>query len=100
MTRHALHVQREAKPGREQDVATFLANARSMADAEPDTTAWFALKMGPSPFGIFDAFDSERGRDAHLQGKVAEQLTAAAARRLTRQPEIRRVEGLVDKLPY
>jgi quinol monooxygenase YgiN len=100
MTQHALYVQLEAKPGKEQEVATFLADARSMVDEEPDTTAWFAIKMGPSTFGIFDAFDSERGRDAHLQGKVARQLMANAAQLLARQPEIHRVEVLADKLPH
>jgi hypothetical protein len=56
MTQHALYVQLEAKPGKEQEVATFLSGARTMINDEPDTTAWFALKMGPRTFGIFDAF--------------------------------------------
>jgi len=49
MTQHALYVQLEAKPGKEQEVANFLTGARSMVDQEPDTTAWFAIRMGPRP---------------------------------------------------
>ena len=68
MTQHALYCQLEAKPGMEQEVATFLTGARRMVDDEPDTTAWFAIRMGPRTFAIFDVFDNERGRDAHLAG--------------------------------
>jgi quinol monooxygenase YgiN len=100
MTQHALYVQLEAKPGKEQEVADFLASARSMVDEEPDTTAWFAIKMGPRTFGIFDAFTSERGREAHLQGKVAKQLMAKAPQLFVNQPEIQRMDVLADKLPH
>ena len=78
MTQHALYVELEAKPGKEQEVATFLSSARSMVDQEPDTTAWFAIRMGPTTFGIFDAFrqrarpggpSSGQARDrAHVEG--------------------------------
>ena len=67
MTQHALYVQLEAKPGKEQEVATFLSGARTMVTDEPDTTAWFAIRMGPRTFGIFDAFANERGRRARLR---------------------------------
>ncbi len=76
MTQHALYVQLEAKPGKEQEVASFLSGARTMVNDEPDTTAWFAIRMGPRMFGIFDAFADERGREAHLQGKLAKQITS------------------------
>jgi quinol monooxygenase YgiN len=99
MTQHALYVQLEAKPGKEQEVASFLSNARSMVSDEPDTTAWFAIKMGPRTFGIFDAFANERGRDAHLQGKLAMQIKAKAPELFAKTPEIQRVEVLADKLP-
>ena len=79
MTQHALYCQLEAKPGMEQEVASFLTGARRMVDDEPDTTAWFAIRMGPRSFGIFDVFDSERGLDAHLAGGVAKQLMAKAS---------------------
>ena len=100
MTHHALYVQLEAKPGMEQEVASFLASARSMVDDEPETTAWFAIRMGNSTFGIFDAFANEHGREAHLQGKLAKQLMSRASQLFVKQPEIRRVDVLADKLPH
>ena len=77
MTQHALYVQLEAKPGKEQEVADFLVSALPLVNQEPETTAWFALRMSPNVFGIFDAFPSEgrprrpsqwRGRQA-IDGK-------------------------------
>jgi quinol monooxygenase YgiN len=100
MTQHALYVQLEAKPGKEQEVATFLSGARNMVTEEPDTTAWFAIRMGPRMFGIFDAFANERGRDAHLQGRLATQIRAKAPDLFVKTPEIQRVEVLADKLPH
>ncbi len=100
MTQHALYVELEAKPGKEQEVATFLSSARSMVDQEPDTTAWFAIRMGPTTFGIFDAFPNERGREAHLQGKLATELMSKAPQLFTKTPEIHRVDVLADKLPH
>jgi quinol monooxygenase YgiN len=100
MTQHALYVQLEAKPGKEQDVASFLSGARSMVNDEPDTTAWFAIRMGPRTFGIFDAFANERGRDAHLRGKLATELNSKASQLFAKVPEIHRVDVLADKLPH
>jgi quinol monooxygenase YgiN len=100
MTQHALYVQLEAKPGMEQEVASFLSSARSMVDDEPETMAWFAIRMGNSTFGIFDAFANEHGRDAHLQGKLAKQLMSRASQLFVKQPEIRRMDVLADKLPH
>jgi quinol monooxygenase YgiN len=56
--------------------------------------------MGPRSFGIFDVFDSERGRDAHLAGGVAKQLMAKAPQLFVKQPEIQRVDVISDKLPH
>ena len=100
MTQHALYVQLEAKPGKEQEVASLLSSARTMVNDEPDTTAWFAIRMGPRTFGIFDAFMNERGRDAHLQGKLASQIMSKASQLFVNTPEIQRVEVLADKLPH
>ena len=100
MTQPALYVQLEAKPGKEQEVLNFLSSARTMVRDEPETTAWFAIRMGPRTFGIFDAFADERGRDAHLQGKLAKQLTAKAPELFAKTPEMQRVDVLADKLPH
>src|SRR5258708_12238708 len=98
MTQHALYVQLEAKPGKEQEVASFLSSARSTVNDEPDTTAWFAIRTGPRMFGIFDAFANERGRDAHLQGKLAKQIPSKPDLFVT-LPDIQRVEVLAANLP-
>ena len=99
MTKYSLYVRLEAKPGKEQEVADFLVSALPLVNQEPDTTAWFALKMGPSTFGIFDAFPNEQGREAHLNGEVAKQLMAKASELLAKAPEIHKVDVLADKLP-
>jgi quinol monooxygenase YgiN len=69
-----LYVRLEAAPGREQELADFLTGARALVEQEPGTTVWYALRFGPSTFGIFDAFESEDGRSAHLGGAVASAL--------------------------
>jgi quinol monooxygenase YgiN len=99
MTKVALWVPLEAKPGKEKDVEAFLNQGRALVDQEPETTAWFAIKMGPSQFGIFDAFPGESGRDAHLAGKVAQALMARAPDLFSKPPEIHKVDVIADKLP-
>ena len=80
MTKLGLLVTLEAKAGKEMQLANFLTGALPLIEAEPETTAWFAIQMGPSTFGIFDAFADERGRGAHLSGEVAKALMAKRAR--------------------
>jgi quinol monooxygenase YgiN len=92
-------VHLEAKPGKEKDVEAFLLSGLALVEEEPATTAWFALKMGPSTFGIFDAFADEAGRDAHLNGKVAAALMAKAGELLASPPSIQKVDLLAAKLP-
>jgi quinol monooxygenase YgiN len=67
----ALLVKLEAKPGKEAEVESFLRGGLAIVREEPATTAWFALRMGPSTYGIFDAFPDDAGRQAHLAGRVA-----------------------------
>jgi quinol monooxygenase YgiN len=97
MVQVALLVRLEAKPGKEQALAEFLTSALPLANAEPQTTVWFALKTGPSTFGIFDAFPNEAGREAHLSGPIAAALMAKADE-LAQAPTIERVEILAAKL--
>src|SRR6266568_6825104 len=99
MTTVGLLVRIEAKPGREADVERFLKSAVPLVEAEPATTAWFALRLGPSTFGIFDVFPDEAGRDAHLNGKVAAALMANASELLSTAPSIEKIDILADKLP-
>ena len=95
----ALYVKLEAKAGKEKDVETFLKGGLAIVLEEPATTAWFAIRMGPSTFGIFDAFPNEAGRQAHLTGRVAAALMAKASELLASPPSIEKVEVLAAKLP-
>ena len=95
----ALYVKLEAKPGKEAEVESFLKGGLAIVQDEPATTAWFALRMGPSTFGIFDAFPNEAGRAAHLSGRVAAALMAKAADLLSKPPSIEKVDVLAAKLP-
>jgi len=99
MTAVSLYVELKAKPGKEEEIASFLASAKSLVDAEPGTVTWFAVRFDQNTFAIFDAFDDEAGRDAHLAGKVAEALMANADALLAVAPEIRKANVLADKLP-
>ena len=99
MVKVALWVQLDAKPGKEKDVEDFLLSGLPLAENEPDTTAWFALRLGPSTFGIFDAFPNEAGRSAHLSGPIAAALMAKASELLAKPPAIVNVEVLAAKLP-
>ena len=99
MVKVALYVRLEAKPGKEAEVESFLRGGLSVVQQEPATTAWFALRLGPSTFGIFDAFPDEAGRQAHLSGQVAAALMAKAAELLSQPPAIQQVDVLAVKLP-
>lgn len=99
MTHFAIYVELKAKPGKEEAVASFLAGAQGLVAAEPGTVAWFAVRYDNDTFAIFDAFDTEDGRKAHLSGAVAAALMANAADLLAVPPEIRQPSVLADKLP-
>ena len=99
MVKVALLVRLEAKAGKEAAVAKFLEGALSLANRESTTPIWFALRLGPSTFGIFDAFDNDAGRKAHLAGPIAAALMANAAELLAQPPQIEQVDLLAVKLP-
>ena len=98
MVRLALLARMEAKPGKEEDVAEFLRSALPLAEAEPATTVWFALRIGKSTFGIFDAFADEAGRQSHLTGQIAAALMAKAPELFSTSPVIEKVDLLAAKL--
>ena len=89
----------EAKPGKEAEVERFLRGGLALVLEEPATIAWFAIRLGPTRFGIFDAFPDDAGHDAHLSGKVAAALMAGAADFLAKPPSIKKVDVLATKLP-
>jgi len=94
-----LLVRLEAKAGKEAEVESFLKSGLALVQEEPETTAWFAIRMGQSTFGIFDAFPNDSGRQAHLTGKVAQALMAKASDLLAEPPVIEKVDVLATKLP-
>ena len=94
-----LFVRLEAKAGKEEEVAAFLNNGLAMANQEATTAMWFALRLGPTTFAIFDAFADEAGRQTHLNGPIAKALMANAPALLATPPAIERVEVLGAKLP-
>ncbi len=99
MVKVALYVEMEAKPGKESEVEKFVSGALPLVEDEPDTTAWFGLRLGPTTFGIFDAFADDAGRQAHLAGKVAKALMEKAPELFSKPPQIRKVDVLAAKLP-
>ena len=97
MVKYSILARVEAKPGKEEAVEQFLKSALPLAQDEKDTVSWYALKMGPSTFGIFDTFNDEAGREAHLNGKIAAALMQHADELLARPPVIEKVELLAVK---
>ena len=97
MVKYALLARVEAKPGKEEAVEQFLKSALSLAEEEKDTISWYALKIGPSTFGIFDTFNDEEGRETHLKGKIAAALMQHADELLATPPVIEKVELLAVK---
>src|SRR5690349_13395013 len=99
MVKAALFVRLEARPGKEKEVEAFLRSGLALVEQEPATTAWFGIRLGPSTFGIFDAFPDDAGREAHLAGKVAAALMAKAGELFARPPSIEKADVLAAKLP-
>lgn len=97
--RKALLVRLEAKPGKEKAVAHLLQGGLAIVEQEPATITWYAIKLGPSTFGIFDTFPDDAGRDAHLAGRVAAALMAQAPELLSSAPTIDKVDVLAAKVP-
>jgi quinol monooxygenase YgiN len=99
MTSVGLIVRLQAKPGKEDDLAEFLRGAVPLVQAEPATTAWFAMQIDASTFAIVDAFPDQAGRQAHLEGAVAAALFGKADELLAAPPAVEQVDVLADVLP-
>jgi len=87
----------EARPGKERKVEEFQKSATPLVAAEVGTTAWFAFKLGPATFGIFDTFNDEQGRTAHINGEVAKALFARAEELFVTAPQIQMVDIVAEK---
>jgi len=97
MSRVSIWAQLEAKPGKEKEVEEFLKSAQPLAEGERQTISWYAIKMGPGKYGIFDTFADENGRNAHLNGEIAKALFAKAKDLLAKPPEISKPEIIAVK---
>jgi quinol monooxygenase YgiN len=91
-----LLVTLEARSGKEADAEAFLKSAQQLALNEKGTLKWYAIKIGPGKFGIFDTFASEAGRNAHLTGEIAKSLTARASELFAVPPRVEKVEILAN----
>jgi quinol monooxygenase YgiN len=98
MNEVGLLVTLQARPGKEAEVEGFLKSALPLVEAETGTTTWFAFKVGPATFGIFDTFQDEGGRTAHVSGEVAKALFARAEELFVSPPQIQMTDILAEKL--
>lgn len=97
MDTHAILALVEAKPGKEKELEAFLKSAQPLAVSEPATTTWYAVKLAPAKFGIFDTFPNDAGRQAHLSGPIAKALLAKADELLAKPPQIEMLDILASK---
>lgn len=97
MAKYSLYVPLKAKPGKEAEVEAFLKQGAEMARKEQGTIAWFALKEDDGRYAIFDTFDDEAGREAHLNGDIAKALMAKADELLSEPPQIHKIAIIANK---
>jgi quinol monooxygenase YgiN len=97
MARFALYVALHAKPGKESDIEAFLKQGAEMSKAETGTVTWYGIKEGPGSYAVFDTFNDEAGRDAHLNGDIAKALMAKADELFSNKLEIHKIQIIADK---
>ena len=97
MSKQAIWVMLKAKPGKEEEIEAFLARGAQMSNDEPDTVTWYGVKMGPGVYGVFDTFNDEAGRDAHMNGDIAKALMAKAPELFSNDLRIEQMEILAAK---
>ena len=97
MSKLALYGRMKAKPGKEAEVEAFLMQGATMAQDEQGTVDWFAIKEDDGAYSIFDTFETEAARDAHLNGEIAKALMAKANELFTEPPQIHKISVLAKK---
>jgi quinol monooxygenase YgiN len=97
MAKLALYVALHAKPGKESDIEAFLKQGAEMSKAETGTVTWYGIKEGPGSYAVFDTFNDEAGRDAHLNGDIAKALMAKADELFSNKLEIHKIQIIADK---
>jgi quinol monooxygenase YgiN len=94
----AIWAQLEGKPGKDAEIEAFLVSAQPLAEKEPGTTNFYALKLGPGKYGIFDTFADEEGRQVHMKGEIAKALFAKTPELFSKSPEIHQPTILATKI--
>ena len=97
MVKFALYGVLKAKPGKEAELEAFLKQGAEMARKEAGTVTWYALDEGGGRYSIFDTFEDEAGRDAHLNGDIAKALMSKADELLSEPPRIEKISVLAEK---
>jgi quinol monooxygenase YgiN len=97
MAKYALYVSLKAKPGKEKDVEALLKQGSEMAKKEGGTVSWFGLHEDQGQYSIFDTFNDEAGRDAHLNGEIAKALMAKASELFANPLKIHKIDVVADK---
>jgi len=97
MAKQAIWVMLKAKAGKEAEVEAFLKQGATMSQNEAQTVTWFGVKIAPGVYGVFDTFNDEQGRDAHLNGDIAKALMAKAPEFFENQLQIEKLEILASK---
>ncbi len=97
MATKAIWVMLKAKPGKEAAVEAFLKQGAVMSHDEPKTVTWYGVQLGPGMYGVFDTFDDEAGRDAHMNGEIAKALIANASELFSNEIKIEKMDVLADK---
>jgi quinol monooxygenase YgiN len=99
MAKLALYAHMKAKPDKIADLEAFLKSALPLAEKEPGTITWYAFEESNGSYGIFDTFETEQARQAHLDGPIAKALMAKASELLSEPPQIHKIRLLAKKLP-
>jgi quinol monooxygenase YgiN len=97
MAKFAIYVSLKAKPGKEKDVEAFLKQGAEMSKKEAFTVNWYGMREAVGQYSVFDTFNDEAGRDAHLDGEIAKALMANAATLFSEAPQIHKIDILADK---
>jgi len=99
MAKFAIWAVLESKAGKEREVEEFLKSAQPLAEKEEGTLTWYAVRIAPAKYAIFDTFASEKGREAHFAGEIAKALFAKAKELFANDPEIHKLDVLAAKAP-
>lgn len=97
MAKQAIWVMLKAKPGKEEEVEAFLKQGAMMSNDEPQTVTWYGVKIAPGMYGVFDTFEDEAGREAHMNGEIAKALMAKAPELFSNELKIEKMEILARK---